>query len=1008
MAEYTFSSEVFIKELFRLAASVIWKNPKKVSEYEDQQYLIDVDQYKLAIQGKLTFSLVHKFDKEVMLSLGLSEELSNQYSDDSTLIPADLRDACTQRQAEYIINHYVEHNNYYRMLNGQPDIEDTDFFYNKSYKDISDDRTPIHLLDKSQLYELERTGYIDKLIEENPTKKYLQFLTDKKIDIYTARVADDYSILWISNSKYEKMYTDFKEIYKSCRYMITNVYYSKTLLNQNQEYDGFIGMMILYATINQMQYMFLDADISRDFYDEDSIRLVYDSYKVPFYQAIPLEFHRKIVKNMNILKSHKGSTKVFYDLFDIFEFENINIFEFYMTKTHKFDKNGKPIFVKDENGNYDLENMYDINFYKVRFGKDPMIELMDSKNKVSYELLTTNDPYCFDDVDVRKKIYSEEYNYTKSKYVGIQTTFNLMKILYETSYYLKMIIDNRETLAATYVYNNSTHSNCNIFDIVIYTCALICNLHGFEGNIPYNLHEIGKIMGFNFKDDLITLKENITQDDYLKNDPKLLSYLESMSVYSLESIEKVYKKLNELRSYLLNKMLETDDVNKYWAYYNLYNTIMYSEYAENVFKKSDGTPALSFEDLLDDINPVMYTRLKTLDTAGKQFELSDALYMLKTSCSSLKNIQYSDNVNIDNIVEYLFKLLDFFISAKTELTEYEVIYSLISKFENIIRLMDCLVTFYDDYSKDPLMSFNDLYDFILIIRDLTRLKTEYEELTDQSMGSTDTFYYTDLFEWIDDTIKKISVLIKDVFDEIEMDETLSSHTKYTLPSDEFEFGDSVKLLYDDVQEVLRFFVKDDFSLTDAIIKIIDSMNLNRDSDKIKYSALMMLVVSKCKVESSYFTTDNIENIIKTVFTNSYQDLYDIITNIMASQKISSDAPINSTIDSETTLERENPSEYHLNDDITDELSIIELKNLEDMNTITHKDAILYQIFKYFVSSEAIMQSYLACRDEIKLKETSNYSHNDLIEKDMKNIFHFQSTNSIEDSIKLLKQEVINE
>ena len=75
MAEYTFSSEVFIKELFRLAASVIWKNPKKVSEYEDQQYLIDVDQYKLAIQGKLTFSLVHKFDKEVMLSLGLSEEL---------------------------------------------------------------------------------------------------------------------------------------------------------------------------------------------------------------------------------------------------------------------------------------------------------------------------------------------------------------------------------------------------------------------------------------------------------------------------------------------------------------------------------------------------------------------------------------------------------------------------------------------------------------------------------------------------------------------------------------------------------------------------------------------------------------------------------------------------------------------------------------------------------------------------------------------------------------------
>ena len=37
----------------------------------------------------------------------------------------------------------------------------------------------------------------------------------------------------------------------------------------------------------------------------------------------------------------------------------------------------------------------------------------------------------------------------------------------------------------------------------------ITKKYGFAGNIPTDLHEIGKVMGFNFKDDLVkTLKDN--------------------------------------------------------------------------------------------------------------------------------------------------------------------------------------------------------------------------------------------------------------------------------------------------------------------------------------------------------------------------------------------------------------------------------------------------------------------------------------------------------------------
>ena len=48
---------------------------------------------------------------------------------------------------------------------------------------------------------------------------------------------------------------------------------------------------------------------------------------------------------MNMLLSYKGSTRVFYELFDLFGFGDTDIYEYYILKTHKF-VDGKPVFVK--------------------------------------------------------------------------------------------------------------------------------------------------------------------------------------------------------------------------------------------------------------------------------------------------------------------------------------------------------------------------------------------------------------------------------------------------------------------------------------------------------------------------------------------------------------------------------------------------------------------------------------------------------------------------------------
>ena len=130
MNDYTYSSEVFFNELLRISTGFIWKNPVLATKNESADQVVYVEQYILARQNRLTFHIVDQFAEEVLQSLGLTEEEVTRCMDDRDEIPIPLRDICLQRQIEWIIANYDEPNNYYRMLHGLPDKEDTDFFYN--------------------------------------------------------------------------------------------------------------------------------------------------------------------------------------------------------------------------------------------------------------------------------------------------------------------------------------------------------------------------------------------------------------------------------------------------------------------------------------------------------------------------------------------------------------------------------------------------------------------------------------------------------------------------------------------------------------------------------------------------------------------------------------------------------------------------------------------------------------------------------------------------------------
>lgn len=719
MSELMLGASSFMTELLFITKDIVWKNEveAQANETTDSSYAAEL--YMLAMRGELTFESIYYFDREVLLTAGLTEEEAVNVNDMKTLIPVELRDLVVRLQTKYIIDHYEELNNYYRRLNGLPDLEDTEFFYNTKYPELSDSTTPLHQLGVSALYTLETYGYLNELYEANPTKKYLLHMGSKKISPYIARMSNRFSILYMNSSEFTNINNAFRDCYNACKYSLTRSLYVGEMRKENPYYDNFMALCILFMSIQQMFALYLDADLTRDFYDYESLKYVYDSYGVPFYASIPLDYHIKIVKNINRLISHKGSTKVFFELFDIFNYGTMDVFDFYILKLHKFE-NGKPVFAYNPDGTLDKKAMYELKFSQVRLYDNPPLELSDSSNHLSYYDMTVNDKYWITDGDLLDKIYEHEFNYMETKYIGVRTVFDLMSIVTETAYLFKLLVDRREATSSLSVYFSVMNTTIDLYTLIIYIAALTCAKFGYEGQLSGNPAYVSKVMGFNFKQNLDEILNKIEKDEYLKNDPKLYNLLYNMSINNIADLNTIFSNIKFLYRYLTDKKATAKTLKEYHAYSDLYNTLLVSEYMNDTFKKSNGQPALSFADLLGDLYPDLYIRYQNI--GGEiDSELNTTIAMFEQCLLSIKYLQLGVTLNSNAMLEHLFKLLEFFKSAKAELTGYQVGYTMTKRNDTMNKYI--LTTEKETY-KYPLVrsDIDMLYDWIELFSEMMQIE----------------------------------------------------------------------------------------------------------------------------------------------------------------------------------------------------------------------------------------------------------------------------------------------
>jgi hypothetical protein len=712
------------KDIRTLVNSAVIKYEKEARSYETLESTKTADKYILAVTSQDSFSSYTNFNLDILISIGIDEVTAQKYYQDKNLIPLDKRDLIVSKQRQRVISTYIEKNNYYRMLNGLPDYNELQSSFIYIDRDTCnlfniDPNTPIHLLSNEKITLLTNKGKINELQQLYPTKKYLYYLGSNKISILTARTSKNFAILRMSKEIAEGFYEEFNNIYNQCREYFMSVIYIKEFSKKYDLYDNFIALMIMVMTIQRIIVNTFKYGIKRDFYDLASIKMMFDSYNVPFLEKLPLEYQRMILRNLNNLLRYKSTDKVIYDICSLLNFERIKVYKYYLIKQHKLDINEKPLFlykeVTDELGNTtlveDKEKMYEFYFQAVELReRNIALSLSDSSSKIDYNEVTTNDPYWWEDEDLKNLLYDSEFNYVESKYLKMNIMYKMTEMLFEIIYIFRLLLDKKleiqsiEISIPDYFYNKKI----NLFNFTVLLCALLSKKNYMTGNILATPSKILSVMGFNFKTDFEAIREYVKNNSDLL-DQSILSYIENTTIQKPEDVNNLYVNFKGLYDFLVNKMSYSNNIKEYNAYKKLFTAISVTEETTDLFKKSNGEVATTFLEYLQDKDSDLYYFVNNTDPV----DISNILdYLLSVLNENIKSLKYLYALNDSNniLLEAVVKLVTFFKSYTVDLTSMNVLYLMDSRYYNMIKLIGDIkmVNKTIQYNDSANFSYNDL------------------------------------------------------------------------------------------------------------------------------------------------------------------------------------------------------------------------------------------------------------------------------------------------------------
>lgn len=692
---------------------IVLKDQAEAGENETVYSVKQADRYADIISG-LDMYEMYTYGYDTLMQIPfMTRELAISYARNPALIPDEIKPQLQQIERQKFLMNYEEQNNYYRRLYGLPDLGDkpiylTDEQIRKLNIDEFDVGKAIHEMNNNEINILDTYGIIEEIQQQNPTKKYLWHLGEKRINPYTARKAPPFSLLYLPPCDSNEVFEKFTDLINKNRQYILSTLYSEAFKYQSDYYDKFICSMIITQAFIDMIVLSPEYIIRRDLFDMRTIQYVFESQGVEFFPNIPLKYQKRLVKNLNRLIKFKSCDKNLVDIASLFGFEDVGLFKYYILKdpimlpdgTYKKDTTTDP---KTGEEVEDLEANYELKFLKVGFNASADEAIRDPFNFENYDQFVEEDVYwngTYTPEYVKHTILEHEFNMVISKYIGMEMVYSMTELVFQAVYFINMLVYSVDTSKLVIdIPEFSSTVKYPLIDCFICLFSLGYLYKGLEDNIMYNPVQIMDVLGFNFEVDMDELAAYIKDKGFTPEDLGLDNFIvPENGIYTYKQLIEIYTNNKNIYKHVVHEMTNANDKNIYDIYRKIYQSLFVTKLNFDYFTQY-GIKPKTYSQFLSIANSSLYDvilecKILTDEDERKQ-RISEIINIIVENIYVYLDEDMFNHIfhgiptaSMDYLRQYMFQVLNFFKSYKVDFTHVNIVYKLDDRAHNWISIID--------------------------------------------------------------------------------------------------------------------------------------------------------------------------------------------------------------------------------------------------------------------------------------------------------------------------------
>lgn len=524
-------------------------------------------------------------------------------------VPIEFQNHLLERGREKFLASYEELNEYYRMLNGLPPLNTpkSEYIYltepMRNQLHATDD--PVHLLSPLIQNSYMSTDEYKTIVKNHPDKEYLRYLGLYKIDIYTARKANDFEIIRYPSSKSDinpNLLNVFRSLYIDYREYVMSTLYNSNFESMYENYRSFMGLIINSFVLLQIANKSLESIHDRNFLDDTMLHMMLSIYDIPDNLLMTNEVRRNLTIHILKLVRNKGTDDIYYDLIKILGYQDVIVSKLLLAKGQIFS--GDHYHTSFQDGN-PIESLKDLDQSEKHLNVDPYFIQVDLQDKNPYDTITSGnartydyheiidqDPTWWDLPDVQDIIKNSNYSISESKYIVIEAIIYQMKYLFESIYFTKLIMDNKNPTDHFFIEIPEIFGTekVSIFDIMIFLIAATCINHGMSGEIISEENKLICAAGFNFNIDLDSFTEFVNQTKYVDKN-RLMDFMKNLTIQTPADINRLYHEvMYPMREWLEYNIANASNRYEYIEYESIYRALYTYDATQNTLQNDFKPP----------------------------------------------------------------------------------------------------------------------------------------------------------------------------------------------------------------------------------------------------------------------------------------------------------------------------------------------------------------------------------------------------------------------------------